>query len=102
MRAIAVFEEVLCSNTDIPTFFWGDLDHSGMAILASLRSTFPSAQAWRPGYGPMLARLMCGDGHSPAESGKERQRLVERTGCAYADETLIRALKSSGQFVDQE
>lgn len=101
-QAIAVFEEALFSTTDIPTFFWGDLDFSGMAILASLRSSFSSAQAWESGYAPMLARLMHGDGHSPAESGKERQRLIERTGCTYADETLIPALKSSGQFVDQE
>ncbi|MDO8875435.1 MAG: DUF2220 family protein [Pseudolabrys sp.] len=101
-QSIVVFEEALFSTTDIPTFFWGDLDFSGMAILATLRSTFASAQAWEPGYAPMLARLMCGDGHSPAESGKERQRVVERTGCPYADETLIPALKSTGQFVDQE
>ena len=52
-----------------------------MAILAALRTTFPSAQAWQPGYDPMLARIKDGGGHSPAESGKARQRLVERTGC---------------------
>jgi hypothetical protein len=101
-HAISVFEEVLFSDTDIPTFFWGDLDFSGMAILTSLRSIFPSAQAWTPGYAPMLERLARGDGHSPAESGKERQRHVETTGCPYADETLIPALRSCGQFVDQE
>ena len=101
-QAIAVFEQALFSETDIPTFFWGDLDFSGMAILASLRIIFPSAQAWTPGYAPMLARLVRGDGHSPAESGKERQRHVERTGCRYADQTLIPILRSCGQFVDQE
>jgi hypothetical protein len=100
--AIAVFEEALFSNAYVPVFFWGDLDFSGMAILGSLRSVFPSAQAWRPGYEPMLARLMDGDGHSPAESGKERQRPVDRTGCSYADDALIPALSSCGRFVDQE
>jgi hypothetical protein len=101
-EAVAAFERVLFSTTDFPVFFWGDLDYSGMAILGSLRATFPSAQAWRSGYDPMLARLISGDGHSPAESGKERQRIVEQTGCAYADEHLIPALKTYQNFVDQE
>lgn len=100
--AMAAFEEALFSNANLPVFFWGDLDFSGMAILASLRSVFPSAQAWRPGYEPMLTRLIDGDGHSPAESGKERQRPVYQTGCSYADDILITALKSYGRFVDQE
>jgi len=100
--AMAAFEQALFSTTDIPTFFWGDLDYSGMAILASLRTIFPSAQAWRPGYDPMLARLTGGDGHSPGESGKERQRVIETTGCAYADEQLIPALRTSHKFLDQE
>ncbi len=102
LNAIGRFEEALFSTDDIPTFFWGDLDYSGMAILASLRSIFASARAWEPGYAPMLARLARGDGHSPAESGKERQRPLEQTGCRYADETLIPAINSTGQFVDQE
>jgi len=101
-EAIAVFEQALFSDTDIAVFFWGDLDYAGMSILASLRSIFPSAQAWRPGYEPMLARLAVGDGHSPSQSGKERQREIERTGCVYADNQLIPALKSFGKFVDQE
>jgi hypothetical protein len=101
-NAIGRFEEALFSTDDIPTFFWGDLDYSGMAILASLRSIFALARAWEPGYAPMLVRLARGDGHSPAESGKERQRPLEQTGCRYADETLIPAIKSTGKFVDQE
>jgi hypothetical protein len=100
--SIAAFETALFSVRDVPTFFWGDLDYSGMAILASLRSSFPQAQAWQPGYEPMLTRLVKEDGHSPAESGKERQRPVDRTGCTYADETLIPALRVHGCFVDQE
>ncbi len=100
--SIAAFETALFSARDVPTFFWGDLDYSGMAILASLRSSFPQAHAWQPGYEPMLARLVSKDGHSPAESGKERQRPIDRTGCAYADETLIPALRIHGCFVDQE
>lgn len=50
----------------------------------------------------MLARLMRGDGHSPAESGKERQRIVESTGCLYADDHLLPAIKATAKFVDQE
>jgi hypothetical protein len=100
--SIAAFETALFSARDVPTFFWGDLDYSGMAILASLRLSFPQAQAWQPGYEPMLVRLVNNDGHSPAESGKERQRPIDRTGCTYADETLIPALRAHGCFVDQE
>lgn len=101
-EAMAIFERTLVSGADIPVFFWGDLDYSGMAILASLRTTFPSAQAWRCGYDPMLARLINGDGHSPIESGKERQRVIEVTGCHYADKHLIPALKVHRTFLDQE
>jgi hypothetical protein len=100
--AAAAFEFALLSVPDISTFFWGDLDYSGMAILAALRSTFPSAQAWRPGYEPMVERLRKGEGHSPSESGKEGQRSIDLTGCPYADEVLIPTLKASGLFIDQE
>jgi hypothetical protein len=100
--SMVLFEEILFSDTDLCVSFWGDLDFAGMAILTSLRSAFPSAQAWRTGYEPMLTRLTKGDGHSPAESGKERQRPVDQTGCPYADEILIPALKSCGRFLDQE
>lgn len=100
--AIDPFETLLFSETDVPTFFWGDLDHAGMAILVSLRSSFPSARGWQPGYAPMLDRLLRGDGHSPAESGKEGQRAISLTGCVFADEVLIPALKTTGRFLDQE
>lgn len=101
-QAANIFEAMLFSAEDVPTVFWGDLDFAGMAILSSLRTTFPSVRAWEPGYGPMLARLSRGDGHSPAESGKERQQPIKRTGCAYADDVLIPALLSTGRFLDQE
>jgi hypothetical protein len=100
--AISAFEEILFSFADVPVFFWGDLDYSGMAILKSLRSIFPSAQAWQAGYEPMLKRLTRGDGHTPIESGKEGQRVVEQVGCLYADSYLIPALQAHGCFVDQE
>jgi hypothetical protein len=100
--AAATFERMLFSTIDIPVFFWGDLDYSGMAILASLRTIFPSAQAWKPGYDPMLARLKAGDGHSAVESGKERQRPIETIGCVYADGELLPALRASQTFLDQE
>lgn len=100
--AAMAFEQTLFSKTEIPVFFWGDLDFSGMAILASLRSIFPTAEAWKPGYAPMLKRLLEGDGHSPAEAGKEKQRPVARSGSAYADEVLIPAIEATHCFVDQE
>ncbi|WFU40780.1 DUF2220 family protein [Bradyrhizobium sp. CB82] len=100
--AMTDFEIALFSMPDVTTFFWGDLDYSGMAILSALRSTFPGAEAWRPGYGPMVERLARGEGHSPSESGKERQRPIDSTGCIYADNELIPTLRATQRFLDQE
>lgn len=38
----------------------------------------------------------------PEAANKERQADPETTGCAYADEVLLTALRSVGRFVDQE
>ena len=99
-----LFEEWLLGNTDptSPVYFWGDLDFSGMRILSAMRSTFPRLTAWEPGYALMLQELLDGRGHSPEAAEKAGQRLIERTGCLYADHQLIPALKTQGRFVDQE
>jgi hypothetical protein len=99
---IEAFETAFLTSADITAAFWGDLDYAGMAILASLRSSFPSATAWEPGYGPMLARLENGEGHAPEEARKTGQKPVASTGCPYADGILIPALDTVGRFVDQE
>jgi hypothetical protein len=96
------FASWLLGAVDLPCWFWGDLDHAGMGILAAMRSTFPTLAAWQPGYEPMLALLASGDGHAPEEAGKEAQQAVERTGCSFADEILIPALNLYARFVDQE
>jgi hypothetical protein len=103
-RAIEVeaFNAAFYSENDINTGFWGDLDHSGMAILSSLRTIFPSARAWKPGYAPMLVRLEAREGHGPEEAKKAGQKLVTSTGCSYADGVLIPALAKHGRFIDQE
>lgn len=85
-----------------PVFFWGDLDWSGMRILAALRNTFPGMHAWQPGYQLMLQSLEAGQGHSPEAADKQGQRPLEAVGCPYADTQLIPALKVLGRFVDQE
>lgn len=100
--SISPFVTDFFSATDLPTWFWGDLDFAGMAILLRLKDNFPSAAAWREGYLPMLAALEGGRGHRPAEAGKEGQRPVALTGCAFADEELIPAIVRHGRFVDQE
>lgn len=92
----------LRTATPIPTWFWGDLDYSGMHILASLRDVFPGTQAWAPGYDPMLKALLAGQGHAPAAAGKALQKSIDVTGCSYADSLLLPALKKVGAFVDQE
>lgn len=92
----------LHKGTDLPCWFWGDLDYSGMAILQTLRSTFVNLQAWEKGYAPMLASLNAGQGHAPDDAGKSAQRPIAITGCEYADSILIPALHDAGRFVDQE
>jgi hypothetical protein len=96
------FEAWLFGQGSTPVYFWGDLDHSGMRILAAMRSTFPDLMAWAPGYAPMLAALLGGGGHSPEAAEKQGQRPVVSTGCEYADRELIPALAQSGRYLDQE
>ncbi|MGY8678315.1 Wadjet anti-phage system protein JetD domain-containing protein [Bradyrhizobium sp. UFLA05-153] len=101
-RQVEDFEAAFYSDRDISAAFWGDLDPAGMAILSSLRTTFPSVKAWEPGYAPMLIRLDAGEGHAPEEARKVGQKPVLSTGCRYADDVLIPALQKYGRFIDQE
>lgn len=89
-------------NSALGVYFWGDLDWSGIRILKSLKETFPSINAWRPGYEPMLSAFETGNGHSPSSAGKLGQLKVEFVGCQYADSYLIPGLNSFDKFVDQE
>lgn len=93
----------LCSD-DVarPVHFWGDLDFAGMDILRQLRAVFPAAQAWKPGYEALLARLEANESHAPEEAKKAGQEDPGTTGCQYADEVLLPALRLRGRFVDQE
>jgi hypothetical protein len=85
-----------------PMWFWGDLDFAGMNILKQLIKRFPSMRAWQPGYQIMLEHLRKGNAY--ASAGDEPQTQIDpgRTGCAYADEQLLPALRAQGLFVDQE
>ncbi|RTD84984.1 hypothetical protein EJO68_30595 [Variovorax atrisoli] len=85
-----------------PVYFFGDLDHAGMQILASLREVFPQASAWRPGYVQLASLLATGAGHRPELAAKAQQTDPGRTGCAYADDGLLPLLRSQGRFIDQE
>ncbi len=91
-------------GTDVtrPVYFWGDLDFSGMDILKELRVVFPGAQAWKAGYEALLARLLAAESHAPDEARKSGQTDPGLTGCPYADEVLLPALRTLGRFVDQE
>jgi hypothetical protein len=93
---------LFAKNIAIPVWFWGDLDWSGMRILAAMRNNFPEMQAWQPGYGPMLKSLLEGHGHSPEAADKRGQRPLDAVGCAYSDGQLLLALKAREKFVDQE
>lgn len=82
--------------------FWGDLDLAGMDILKELRVIFPEAQAWRPGYQALFELLIAGESHAPEDANKTRQNDPGLTGCVYADDVLLPALRKYGRFVDQE
>ncbi len=82
--------------------FWGDLDYSGMAILKALRQRFDLIEAWQPGYEPMLQQLHEGNGHTALQSNKDEQSDPHLTGCNYADNSLLPALRVAELFVDQE
>ncbi|MDY0051908.1 MAG: hypothetical protein RBR65_05135 [Aliarcobacter sp.] len=85
---------------NINTFFWGDLDYSGIDILASLKTNFSNLRAWEEAYSKMLDALDFG--HPPIMAKKENQREPRVTGCNYADNILLPALKEKKLFLDQE
>ena len=82
--------------------FFGDLDYSGMAILKSLRQSWPQLTAWKTGYAELLSLLTAGQGHAPESAEKTEQKDPGFTGCVYADEVLLPALRAHRAFVDQE
>jgi hypothetical protein len=91
------------SADDACTYFWGDLDHAALAILRALRVLFPAMESWEPGYRALLNLLLQGEGHLPHEDPRKgEQRDVVTTGCRFADNELLPALRACGRFVDQE
>lgn len=91
------------AERDTLSFFWGDLDYSGIGILLALQEKFQSISIWRPGYDQMVKSLRDKNGHTPNMAKKENQiRPFKNTGCAYVDTTLLEALDNFGTFVDQE
>ncbi len=89
-------------SDDLPAWFWGDVDYSGLAILKALRCRFGDVRAWEPGYAPMLRFMQEGGGHTREVADKEDQSHPGETGCAYADSVLLSAINEHGLFVDQE
>jgi hypothetical protein len=88
------------TDSVLPCYFWGDLDYAGLAILKALRQRFTRMQAWQPGYARMLERLA--HGHPAEDAGKQDQLDPGATGCPYADERLLPALRVAERFIDQE
>ncbi len=101
-QPVTPLESMWRGETQLPCYFFGDLDFAGMGILASLRIAFPEAQAWEPGYRRLLEALQSGFGHRPENNGKELQSDPNVTGCRYADHVLLPALRHSRLAVDQE
>lgn len=89
-------------ENNVPVCFWGDLDFSGMGILAALKKTFPKIKAWKPGYEKMLCANQNQQAHEAVNADKNNQQDPQITGCTYADTVLLPTLRSSLLFVDQE
>jgi hypothetical protein len=87
---------------DLPVWFWGDLDFTGLGILKALRGTFPHVRAWQPGYALLLERLLANASHTAAAAAKDGQQDPGITGCSYADDVLLPALRATKRYVDQE
>ncbi|WP_395823760.1 Wadjet anti-phage system protein JetD domain-containing protein [Collimonas sp.] len=100
--ATTEFANWLYQESTFPSWFWGDLDYSGMQILQAMRNSFPGMSAWPAGYGPMHHALINGGGHDPEMADKILQKRIEHTGCRYADTVLLPALHDLKRFVDQE
>jgi len=90
------------SSRQWPLWFWGDLDYAGMSILKQLIKRFPQIRAWQPGYRILLNHLRAGNGYVAASEEQQTQIDPQSTGCDYADEYLLSALRQYGLFVDQE
>ena len=90
------------TERDWPIYFWGDLDYSGMAILKALKQRFSNVEAWKAGYAPMLHQLNNGSGHDFETANKQEQIDPKITGCNYADQILLPAIREMTAFVDQE
>ena len=99
--SLAAVESWLFGAAEAPVSFFGDLDFAGMQILASLREVFPGTSAWQPGY-RALTRLLTQGGHLPDQASKGQQVDPGETGCPYADQELLPAMRRHGRFVDQE
>lgn len=98
----AAAKEWLYGHKELPVYFFGDLDFSGLQILVGLREGFSNAQAWVPGYEALVALLEQGQGHAPDAAEKEGQLEPQSGGCAYGDQVLLPLLQRTGKFVDQE
>jgi hypothetical protein len=99
--SLSIQRSTRCRCTSEPTcYFWDDLGYTEIAILKALRFRFTHMEAWQPGYDPMLERLAQGD--SAQDAGKQEQLDPVDSGCYYADERLLPALRSAGRFLDQE
>lgn len=86
---------------DRACWFWGDLDFAGMQILKALRARFTELTAWKPGYTPLLAELRRRGGYTAPASEASGQFDPGTTGCPFADEELLPAIRQHGQL-DQE
>ncbi len=88
-------------SISLPTFFWGDLDYSGIGIFKAIKQVIPQLEAWKPAYENMMEQLPT-IGHTPAQAGKSGQAHPGLSECEYIDSVALPLLEKTGKFLDQE
>ena len=86
----------------VNTYFWGDMDYAGIAILKLLKQSFTEISAWKTGYDLMLKFHENGHGHKIRDSKKMQQLDPGTCNCRYTDDQILPAIRNTQRFLDQE
>ncbi len=97
-----LFKQVWQGNMQLPMYIFGDLDLSGMQIVAGLKRIFPQLLPWRPGYQCLIEQCRQGIGHTAEHAGKINSTELKSTGIPWLDDNALNILKSGAAMVDQE
>ena len=93
---------VWLDDSEVPAYFWGDLDYAGLQIGVSLRKIFPSLDWYTPAYNEMIRLLNEGVGHPFSGAGKDGQTPVPEDHLWGIGKQAIVVVEALERFLDQE